>query len=80
MHVKALGSSRKHPRRRPLLGPKANLRQNAFIASHKFAKKSSVRLPVNLPGKDFHAWNPTILDLWLSAIRSDKFASVHTSL
>src|SRR5256886_5483120 len=79
MHVKALGSSRKHPRSGPLLGPQANPRENAFLPPYKFAKKSTVPLRVNLSRENFNARDPSILDLTLAPIRSREFARVHPS-
>jgi hypothetical protein len=79
MHVKALGSSRKHPRSRPLLGPQAYPRENAFVAPHKFAKKSTVPLRVNLSRENFNARDPNILNLALAPIRSCEFARIHAS-
>ena len=80
MHVKTLGSSRKHPRSRPLLGPETNLRENAFVAPYKFAKKSTVPLRVNFSRENFNAWDPSFLNLALAPIRSREFARVHASL
>ena len=80
MHVKTLGSSRKHPRSRPLLGPETNPRENAFLAPYKFAEKSTVPLRVNFSRENFHARNPSILNLALTPIRSGEFACVHASL
>jgi hypothetical protein len=59
-----------------LLGPEANLRKNAFIAPHKFAKKSTVPLGVNFSGENFHTWDPSGLNLALASIRSRKIAGV----
>ena len=53
MHVKALGSSRKHARGCPLVGPETNLREDAFVAPDKFAKKSTVPLRVKFCARKF---------------------------
>jgi hypothetical protein len=80
MHVKPLGSPRKHSRSRPLLRPEANLRENAFVAPYKFAKKSTVPLRVNFSRENFHAWDPSFLYLALAPIGSGELTRVHASL
>ena len=70
---------RKHPRSRPLLRPEANLRENAFVAPHKFAKGSPVTLGVNLSQEDFHPRDPGLLYLALVPVRSHKFTCIHSS-
>src|SRR5437763_15543029 len=76
MHVEPLCRVREHPRSRPLLRPKANLRENPFVASDKFAKQSSVPLRMNFSRENFHAWDPGFLNLTLVAVRADKFTGV----
>jgi hypothetical protein len=63
-----------------LPGPEANPRENAFVAPHEFAKKSTVPLRVNFSGENFHAWNPRVLNLALAAIRSGEVAGVYAAL
>src|SRR4029453_3876400 len=73
MHVKTFCAMRKHPRRRPLFWPKADLRKNAFIAPDKFAKGSAVTLRMNFSWKNFKPWNPSLFYLALAPVRSGKF-------
>src|ERR1700760_1128478 len=80
MHVKALSSPRKHTCSRPLVGPEANLRENAFVPSYKFAKKPTLPLRVNFSRENFYAWNPSFLNLLLAPIRPCQFPCVDTSL
>jgi len=63
-----------------LLGPEANPRENAFVEPYKFAKKSTVPLWVNFSRENFHARDPSILNLALAPIRSREFARVQASL
>jgi hypothetical protein len=63
-----------------LLGPEANPRENAFVAPYKFAKKSTVPLRANFSRENFHARDPSILNLALAPIRRREFARVHAPL
>jgi hypothetical protein len=63
-----------------LLGPETNPRENAFVAPHKFAKRSTVPLRVNFSRENFNARDPSILNLAPAPIRSREFARVHASL
>ena len=53
-----LGAMRKHPRGRPLLRPKTNLRQNSLVTPYKFTENSTVTLWMDCARKNLHAWNP----------------------
>jgi hypothetical protein len=63
-----------------LPGPEPNLRKNAFVAPHKFAKESAVPLRVDLSRENFDAWNPSFLNFALASIRSSERARVYASL
>jgi hypothetical protein len=63
-----------------LLGPETNPCENAFVAPHEFAKKTTVPLRVNFSRENFNARNPSILNLAPAPIRSREFARVHASL
>src|SRR5947199_5181416 len=80
MHVETFCRVPKHSRSRPLLRPKRNRCQDSFVAPHKFAKESSMRLRVNLSRENFHARNPCVLDLALIPIRRQQLASLDTAL
>jgi hypothetical protein len=80
MHMKTLGSSGKHPRSRPLPGPQANPRENALVASYKFAKESAVKLRINFSRENFYAWNPSFLDVGAISGRTNESAYVYAPL
>jgi hypothetical protein len=63
-----------------LPGPETKLRENAFIAPHKFAKKSTVPLRVNFSGENLHTWDPRVLNLARASIRSSEIAGVYATL
>jgi hypothetical protein len=63
-----------------LLRPEANLRENPFVASHKFAKEPAMTLRVNLSRKNFHSRDPGFFNLTLVPVRVHKFAGIHASL
>jgi hypothetical protein len=63
-----------------LLGPQANPRENAFVAPHKFSKKSTMSLRVNFSRENFNARDPSLLNLALAPIRSREFARIYASL
>jgi hypothetical protein len=54
-----------------LLGPEANLRENAFVVPHKFAKKSTVPLRMNFSRENLYAGDPSFPNLGLAPIRSN---------
>ena len=79
MHVETFYRVCEHPRSRPLLWPEANLRENPFVAPHKFAKEPPVPLRVNLSWENFHAWDPGFFDVTLVPVRGHKFNGVQAS-
>src|SRR4051794_27984863 len=62
MHVKPLGSLRKHSCTGPLRGPKTDPLQHSFIASNKLTKDTSVSLRENCSWKNFYSWNPGMVN------------------
>src|SRR5438034_147161 len=79
MHVETLRSVRKHPRSRPLLRPESDPAENAFVAPHEFAKKSSVTLRVNPSRENFYARNPRLFDFALLHVCVHKFGGLDAS-
>jgi hypothetical protein len=60
--------------------PEADLRENTFVPSDKFAKKSSVTLWVNFSRENFHAGNPGFVNLGPLLVRSSQLACVNPPL
>src|SRR5262245_56905054 len=80
MHVETVGRKREHARRRPLLRPKADPRENSLLASHKFAKEPAASLWINFSRENFYARYPGFLDLALVLVGSQKLACINASL
>ena len=80
MHVETFCRVCEHPRSRPLLRPEANLRENPFVAPHKFREAPTMPLRINFARENFHARYPDFFDLALVPVGSHKFARVHASL
>jgi hypothetical protein len=80
MYVETFCRVPKHSRSRPLLRPKANPCQDSFVAPHKFAKESPMRLRVNLSSENFHARNPCFLEVALVPVRRHQLGSLDTAL
>src|SRR5450755_1821529 len=66
--MKTFRRLREHARGRPLLRPEANLRENSFVAPHKFTERTAITLRMNLSGENFDPRNPGLADLLLAPV------------
>src|SRR4029450_3678885 len=65
MHMEAFSRDSKHARRRPLLRPETNPRENPFVAPHKLPEAPTMPLRVNSSRENFHARYPGFFDVAL---------------